>query len=193
VDVRLAARGADAERLVREAEGIVRGIIGDSIFAEGDVQLEAVIVRLLTERKKTLVLAESCTGGYIANRITNVSGASAVLLGGLVTYSNEAKQQFLGVRAETLEQQGAVSESVAREMAAGARRQTGADYALAVTGIAGPDGGTPGKPVGTVFIALAAGHHTFVLNPINRYERETFKYVTSQQALELLRRTLLAK
>ena len=136
-------------------------------------------------------MAESCTGGYIANRITNVPGASAVLLAGLVTYSNDAKQMFLGVRGETLASHGAVSEPVAREMAEGARQKTGAHFAIAVTGIAGPTGGTPDKPVGTVFIALATDRHTLVLNPLNRYDRETFKYVTSQQALELLRRTLL--
>ena len=172
---------------------MVRRLLGDHIFGEGDEQLEFVIVRLLTERKQTLALAESCTGGFIANRVTNVPGASSVLLAGIVTYSNEAKQKFLGVRTETLAEHGAVSEPVAREMAEGARRETGADYALSVTGIAGPGGGSPEKPVGTVFIALAAGRHTFVLNPLNRYDRETFKYVTSQQALELLRRTLLAK
>ena len=136
-------------------------------------------------------MAESCTGGYLANRITNVPGASAVLLAGLVTYSNHAKQKFLGVRAAALAEHGAVSEPVAREMAEGARRVTGADHALAVTGIAGPTGGTPNRPVGTVFIALASDRHTFVLNPMNRYDRETFKHVTSQQALELLRRTLI--
>jgi nicotinamide-nucleotide amidase len=193
VDVRLAARGPGAKKLVGEAESVVRDLIGDNIFGQGDDQLEAVIVRLLTERKKTLALAESCTGGYLANRVTNVPGASAVLLAGLVTYSNEAKQKFLGVRSETLAQHGAVSEPVVREMVEGVRRQTGADYGLAVTGIAGPGGGTPDKPVGIVFIALATERHTFVLNPVNRYDRETFKYVTSQQALELLRRTLLAK
>jgi nicotinamide-nucleotide amidase len=191
VDVRLAARGEGAGRRVEGAGQIVRGLIGDYIFGENDDELEAVIVRLLTERKQTLALAESCTGGYIANRITNVPGASAVLLAGLVTYSNEAKQRLLVVRAETLAQYGAVSEAVAREMAGGARREIGADYAIAVTGIAGPTGGTPDKPVGTVFIALATDRHTFVLKPVNRYDRETFKYVTSQQALELLRRTLI--
>ncbi|HKS38507.1 MAG TPA: competence/damage-inducible protein A [Verrucomicrobiae bacterium] len=193
VDVRLAAGGDDAGRRVEEALRIVRGLIGDYIFGENDDKLEAVIVRLLTERKQTLALAESCTGGYISNRITNVPGASAVLLAALVTYSNEAKQMLLGVRAETLAQHGAVSEAVAREMAERARREIGADYAIAVTGIAGPGGSTPGKPVGTVFVALATDRHTFVLNPVNRYDRETFKYVTSQQALELLRRTLLGR
>jgi len=191
VDVRLAARGSGAGKIVAEAQQIVRRLLGDHIFGAGDDQLEAVVVRLLTGRKQTLALAESCTGGYLANRITNVPGASAVLLAGLVPYSNEAKQTFLGVRADSLAAHGAVSEPVAREMAEGARRRTGADYALSVTGIAGPGGGTPDKPVGTVFIALAGERHTFVLNPINRYDRETFKYVTSQQALELLRRTLL--
>lgn len=191
VDLRMAARGSGAGDLVNEAERLVRGLLGRHIFGEDDDLLEAVIVRLLTERKQTLALAESCTGGYLANRITNVPGASAVFLAGLVTYSNEAKQKFLGVSAQTLSQHGAVSEAAAREMAEGARRQTGADFALSVTGIAGPAGGTPDKPVGSVFIALATGGRTFVLNPLNRYDRETFKYVTSQQALELLRRTLL--
>ena len=128
----------------------------------GDEELETVIVRLLTERKETLALAESCTGGCIANRVTNVPGASVVLLAGLVTYSNAAKQKFLGVRAETLARHGAVSEAVAREMAEGARQQTQADYALSVTGIAGPSGGTPEKPVGTVFIGLAGPSGTVI-------------------------------
>ncbi len=193
VDVRLAARGAGSEKTVAEAGRIIHRIVGRHIFGEGDDSLEAVIVRLMTERRQTLALAESCTGGYIANRITNVPGASAVLLAGLVAYSNEAKQKFLGVRSGTLAKHGAVSDPVVREMAEGARRQTDANYALAVTGIAGPGGGTPDKPVGTVFIALATRRRMIVLNPINHYDRETFKYVTSQQALELLRRTLLNK
>src|SRR5207248_3978525 len=108
------------------------------IYGAGDDRLETVLVRLLSGRNQTLALAESCTGGYIANRLTNVPGASAVLLAGLVTYSNEAKQKLLGVRAETLSADGDVSEPVAREMAEGARARTGADYALSVTGVAGP-------------------------------------------------------
>ena len=155
VDVRLSARGANGEKIVREAEAIVQQILGAQIYGFDDEEIEAVVVRLLTERKKTLALAESCTGGCLANRVTNVPGASAVFLGGFVTYSNQAKQKFLGVRAETLAAHGAVSEAVAREMAEGARQQTGADFAIAVTGIAGPGGGTKDKPVGTVFIGLA--------------------------------------
>jgi nicotinamide-nucleotide amidase len=192
VDVRLAARGADAETLVGKAEAIVRGMLGSYIYTAEDEELEGAIVRLLTERKETLAVAESCTGGCIANRLTNVPGASAVLLAGLVTYSNAAKEKFLGVRAETLAQHGAVSEPVAREMAEGARRQTQADYALSVTGIAGPGGGTPEKPVGTVFIGLAGPSGTVVERCLNAFDRETFKQVTTQQALDLLRRTVLA-
>jgi len=192
VDVRLAARGGDAERQVGEAEAIVRGLIGPYIYGVEDEDLETVIVRLLTERKATLALAESCTGGCIANRVTNVPGASAVLLAGLVTYSNAAKQKFLGVHAETLDRHGAVSKPVAREMAEGARNQIQADYALSVTGIAGPSGGTPEKPVGTVYIGLADPSGTIAERQFNPYDRETFKQVTTQQALELLRRTILS-
>ena len=192
VDVRFVARCADATALVREAEEIARRHLRTFIYGHDPDELHASVVRLLTEQKKTLALAESCTGGYIANRITNVSGASAVFLAGLVTYSNEAKQRFLGVRAETLDQFGAVSEPVAREMAEGARRETGADYALAVTGIAGPTGGTPEKPVGTVFIALASPAGVAVKHQLNQYDRETFKFLTSQQALDMLRKELAA-
>src|SRR5204863_6965098 len=115
---------------------------------------------------------------------------SAVLLAGIVSYSNEAKQKFLGVRSGTLAEHGAVSEPVAREMAEGVREGTNADYALSVTGIAGPSGGTPAKPVGTVFIALAGPFETVVQRRLNPYDRETFKAVTAQQALELLRRKM---
>jgi nicotinamide-nucleotide amidase len=152
-----------------------------------DKKLEVTIVRLLTEREQTLALAESCTGGFIANRITNVPGTSAVFLGGIVAYSNGAKQKFTGVRAETLKRHGAVSEAVAREMAEGARKKFGADFAIAVTGIAGPTGGTKDKPAGTVFIALAGEFETMVERKLNFFEREKFKEVTSRQALEMLR------
>jgi nicotinamide-nucleotide amidase len=187
VDVRLSAQGANAQPTVDAAGKIVREQLGEHIFGTGDDLLEGVVVRLLTERKQTLALAESCTGGCIAHRVTNVPGASAVFPGGFVTYSNETKQKFLGVRAETLAQHGAVSEAVAREMAEGARKQTSADFAIAVTGIAGPTGGTPDKPVGTVFIALASSRGTEVWKMLNPWERETFKEVTAQQALDRLR------
>ena len=187
VDVRLAARGGNGKKIVRAAEAVVQKILGAQIYGFDDEEMETVVVRLLTDQKKTLALAESCTGGCIAHRVTNVPGASAVFLGGLVTYSNEAKQKFLGVRAETLAAHGAVSEAVAREMAEGARQRTGADFAIAVTGIAGPGGGTKEKPVGTVFIGLAGEFGTAVERKFNPYERGTFKEVTAWQALEMLR------
>jgi len=188
VDVRLAARCAGAAELVDKAERIVREQLEAHLFAVEDEELEATIVHLLTQRKETLALAESCTGGCIAHRLTNVPGASVVFLAGFVTYSNDAKQKCLGVAAATLAEQGAVSEAVAREMAEGARKQTGADYALSVTGIAGPTGAAPGKPVGTVFIGLAGVFPTIVIRSFNPFDRETFKQVSAQQALDLLRR-----
>ncbi len=191
VDVRLAKCGCGAQEDVSEAERIVRSAMGDYIYGADDESLEQTLIRRLTERKQTLALAESCTGGYLAHRLTNVPGASNVLLAGLVPYSNEAKQTFLGVNPATLAAHGAVSEAVAREMAEGARARTQADYALAATGIAGPSGGSEAKPVGTVFIALASAGETLVVHRLNRYDRETFKFVTSQQALELLRRRAL--
>ena len=190
VDVRLAARGRGAEELVSRAEALVRGKLSAHIYGAGEEELEQVIIRLLTERKQTLALAESCTGGCIAHRLTSAPGASAVLLGGLVTYSNEVKRRFLGVEPEALARAGAVSETVARQMAEGARAAIGADYALSVTGIAGPGGGTPNKPVGTVFIGLAGPWATKVEAQFNPWDRETFKQVTAQQALDLLRRSL---
>ncbi|MBI3849501.1 MAG: competence/damage-inducible protein A [Verrucomicrobia bacterium] len=192
VDVRLVANGQRAAQTVADAEQIIRGIIGRNIFGVGEDELEQVIIQRLTEQKETLSLAESCTGGHLANRLTNVPGASEAFLAGLVTYSNEAKIRLLGVRPETLAQHGAVSEATAREMAEGARQRNQTDYAIAVTGIAGPGGGTDAKPVGTVFIALATPRTTTVAQLLNRYDRETFKQVTSQQALEMLRRTMMA-
>jgi nicotinamide-nucleotide amidase len=187
VDVRLSARGVNEGKIVRAAEAVVQRILGAQIYGFDDEEMESVVVRLLAGRKKTLALAESCTGGCIANRVTNVPGASAVFPGGFVTYSNDVKEKFLGVRAETLAAHGAVSEAVACEMAEGARQQTGADFALAVTGIAGPDGGTKEKPVGTVFIGLAGAFGTVVERKMNPFERGTFKEVTAWQALEMLR------
>ena len=149
--------------------------------------MEASIIRLLTERKQTLTVAESCTGGYLSHRLTNVPGASAVFPAGLVTYSKEAKQTFLHVKPETLARWGAVSEAVAREMAEGARQACHADYAIAVTGIAGPGGGSPEKPIGTVFIALASSRSTSAFEKLNVADRQTFKEITARQAFaELL-------
>jgi nicotinamide-nucleotide amidase len=191
VDVRLTAQGGTAAKTVGAAETIVRKILGANIFGADDEEMEQVIVRLLVARKRTLALAESCTGGLIAHRITNVPGASEVFLGGVVSYANNAKEKFLGVRPEDLRAHGAVSEAVARAMAIGAREKFGSDFALAVTGIAGPGGGSAEKPVGTVFIALASPAGIEVKRMLNPWDRETFKQVTAQQAFELLRFQLI--
>lgn len=191
VDVRLAAHGPKAADLVAQAEALVCPQLGLDLYGSEEEELEWTLVRLLTERHETLALAESCTGGSIANRITDVPGASAVLRTGIVAYSNEAKIKLLGVDASAIAQHGAVSEAVARQMAEGARRQTGADYALSVTGIAGPTGGTPEKPVGTVFIGLSGEFGAKVLRNYNPLDRETFKQITGQQAMDLLRRAIL--
>jgi nicotinamide-nucleotide amidase len=190
VEVRLGARGEQGASLVLQAEEIVRALLGGLIFGIDDATLEGTVVRVLTEQGRTVALAESCTGGLIAHRLTNVPGASAVMKGGIVAYSNEAKKELLGVSASALEEQGAVSEAVAREMAEGARRRCRTDYAIAVTGIAGPGGGSEAKPVGTVFMALARETGTEVKRQFNPFDRETFKQVTSQQALDLLRRAV---
>ena len=192
VDVRLTASGADAEQIVQQGESVVQRILGANIFGFDDEEIEAVVVKALRARKRMLALAESCTGGNIAHRLTNVPGASEIFLGGVVSYANEAKMALLGVRPESLAAHGAVSEVVAGEMALGARAKFGADFALAVTGIAGPGGGTPEKPVGTVFIALASAAGVEVKRFLNAWERETFKQVTATQALDWLRRTVSA-
>jgi nicotinamide-nucleotide amidase len=192
VDVRLTAGGPAADGLVRAGAAVVQRILGENIFGFDDDEIENVVVRLLTEQRKTLALAESCTGGCLAQRVTDVPGASAAFLGGVVSYANSAKEKFLGVRPETLAGHGAVSEAVAREMAAGARAEFGSDFALAVTGIAGPGGGSPEKPVGLVFIALASAAGVEVKRHLNVWERATFKQVTATQGLEMLRRRLIS-
>jgi nicotinamide-nucleotide amidase len=176
-----------------QAEAIITAGLGVSIFSSDGGSLEEIVVKLLTERKQTLAVAESCTGGFLAHRITNVPGASVVFLAGYVTYANEAKKGMLGVDPRLISVHGAVSENVARAMAEGARQQTNATFALATTGIAGPGGGTEEKPVGTVFVALAtAGVATQVRSFRFPDDRPTFKELTTQAALEMLRRSLLA-
>lgn len=192
VDVRLTATGDTAEELIEEACSKVVRLLTKHIYSDAGSSLNEVIIHELQRQKKTVVTAESCTGGFVSNLLTNVAGASEVFLGGMITYSNELKQTLLGVSAETLANHGAVSEETAREMAAGARERYSADYAISITGIAGPTGGTEEKPVGTVFIGLAHPGGVDVARQINVFERETFKYVTGRQALDMLRRQLLA-
>ena len=162
------------------------------IYTEGHETMEQVVVRLARTAGKTVATAESCTGGLVASRITNVSGSSEMFRYGWVTYANEAKMTELGVPAALLEKHGAVSAEVAQAMAEGALRGSGADLAVAVTGIAGPTGGTPEKPVGLVYFGLAVkSGKTQVLQKNLSPQRETFKYMASQIALDLLRRALV--
>jgi len=177
---------------IQAADAIIRGELGLSIFSDNDETLEEVVVGLLKQRKQTLATAESCTGGLIANKITNVSGASKVFLAGYVTYANSAKIDVLRVGPELLDKHGAVSETVARAMAEGARARAASKYGLATTGIAGPTGGSDEKPVGTVCIALASGDsETLARKFVFPTDRETFKQLAAQTALDLLRRRLL--
>ena len=174
-----------------QAEGIITEGLGAAVFSSDGRKLEEVVVKLLTARKQMLAIAESCTGGFLAHRITNVPGASAVFLAGYVTYSNEAKAAMLGIDPGLIAENGAVSAAVAQAMAEGAREKTKADFALATTGIAGPGGGTQEKPAGTVFIALAGKDgRTKIEKRFFPDDRPTFKELTAQTALELLRRSL---
>jgi len=151
-----------------------------------EVTLEENVGRLLTEQKLTLGVAESCTGGLITHRLTNVPGSSNYLLGGVVAYSYDVKERVLGVRHDTLYEYGAVSRETALEMARGVRRLLGSDVALAVTGIAGPGGGTPEKPVGLVYIALSARDFERCERYVWSGDRLQNKQQSSQVALEML-------
>ncbi len=194
VDLRLLVRGGDADEVHRSAdaaEAMARRVLGNSIFGTGDATLEKTVVDLLRARHQTVAVAESCTGGYLAHRITLVSGSSEVFREGWVTYSNDAKTALLGVPGHLVVEYGAVSEPVARAMAEAALHKAGADRALAITGIAGPNGGTPEKPVGTVWIALASKQGTLANHHLFPSDRETFKFVAAQAALNMLRLELL--
>ena len=168
----------------------LRDRLGDFIYSTAGEDLETVVGRLLKARGATLACAESCTGGLLSGRVTSVPGSSAYFKEGFVTYANEAKIRSLGVPADVIATHGAVSAEAAAAMARGARRASGTDFALAVTGIAGPDGGTPEKPVGLVFAALAweGGVETHRNVYIGR--RDQIRFQAAQRALDLLRRRL---
>jgi len=155
--------------------------------------MEEVVGGLLRSRSKTLACAESCTGGLLGHRMTNVPGSSDYFLGSVVSYSNKAKTVFLGVPSALIKKHGAVSSQAARAMAQGVRKKSGADYGLGITGIAGPAGGTLRKPVGLVYIALARGKSAKIVRNIFFGTRDQVKFQSTQKALDLLRRALLKK
>jgi competence/damage-inducible protein CinA-like protein len=180
-----------AEQRLEELCDRIRGRIASYCFAEGDATMEDVVANLFSARGLKLAVAESCTGGLVGHRLTNVPGSSRFFVGDLVTYSNEMKRDILSVREETLKEHGAVSEQCVLEMAAGARQRARADVGIATSGVAGPDGGTPERPVGTVCIALVAEG----VNVSRRYQlrgpRDWVKLLASQVALDWLRRHAL--
>jgi len=187
VDLRLIAfRG-----VLDEVELLVFSAVGDHLVSKRGEVIEEVVVRRLRELQKTLAVAESCTGGLLSHRITNIPGASEIFAEGFVTYANEAKVRAIGVPAELIAAHGAVSEPVARAMAAGAMEKAGADFGIGITGVAGPAGGSAEKPVGTVFIALAQREGGILCQRESfPTDRETFKQLATQTALDLLRRAI---
>jgi nicotinamide-nucleotide amidase len=196
VRLRITTRAATSEEAEEKIDPVAREILarlGEYHFGEDDETLESAVGRLLKERGATLALAESCTGGLLAKRLTDMSGSSAYFLEGLVTYSNESKERLLGVPKVLLEEHGAVSEPVARKMAEGARRVAGSDFGLSVTGVAGPDGGTEEKPVGLVFLGLAdADGTTSERLDLSAWakSREAIRERSANRAFDLLRRRI---
>jgi nicotinamide-nucleotide amidase len=198
IKIVLNASGPEAERRDRLAamKGRVLALVGDAVFTDDAAKsLERVIGDLLAAAGQTVAVAESCTGGLVAERLTRVPGSSAWFPGGVVAYANERKIAWLGVAEADLAAHGAVSEIVARAMAAGIRRAGGTDYGIGVTGIAGPDGGSEAKPVGTVHVAIAGPGDDDSQHRVARFlgDRERVRQFASQMALEMLRRTLVRR
>jgi competence/damage-inducible protein CinA-like protein len=189
--LKLRANGEDADHLLDRAEVAVRRACDEFLLATGEETLAGNLARLLTNAGLTLALAESCTGGLIAKLLTDIPGSSAFFQRGAVTYANRAKQEWLDVPEAILAGPGAVSADCALAMARGMRRAAGSDLALAVTGIAGPEGGTPEKPVGTVFIALASAEETTVQGYRFPGDRQAVRTLTAFTALAWLRRHLV--
>jgi nicotinamide-nucleotide amidase len=190
LELKVSSFAAAHEAARRAMEQRVRECFGEHIVGTGETTLARRVVELLGERGARVATAESCTGGLVATLLTEVPGASAVFEAGWVTYANRIKQHALGVQEATLATHGAVSEACALEMAAGALREGGAEYALAVSGIAGPDGGTPEKPVGTVWIAWGTAGTLRARELYFPVARKLFQTMVAATALDLLRREL---
>jgi competence/damage-inducible protein CinA-like protein len=187
-----AAELDDPEAELDHAEALVRSLLGSAVFAVGDETIEQVVGKLLTERGSVLALAESCTGGLIAKLLTDVPGSSAFLDSGYVAYANRAKTELLGVPAELIEQHGAVSAEVATALAEGAQSRRDVDVAVGVTGIAGPDGGSAEKPVGTVFVGLALRGGESTVRRFRLWgDRNQVRQAASSAALNMIRQALL--
>jgi nicotinamide-nucleotide amidase len=195
VDLRATVRDVEPDRAdaqLEETAARLRSAVGHAIYGEGETDLAAVVLDLCRTRRLTIGVAESCTGGMLGERLTAIPGSSDVVRGGVIAYANEVKQTLLGVSGELLERHGAVSEAVVRAMASGARRVLGVDAALAITGIAGPGGGSTEKPVGTVWIALDLGGDVTAVLLRLWGDRTEIRQRSAQGALNLLRRALIA-
>lgn len=185
--------GEAARRLIDSLFEQLYKIIPDNIVGFEDASVQQLVHQMLTQRGKTLAVAESCTGGTIASRFTAMAGSSAYFLAGVVAYANEAKRDVLGVSYDDIMRYGAVSEQVARQMAEGVRRVTGADYAIATTGIAGPSGGSAEKPVGTVWMAVATPRRTIAMMRNSGTDRGQIVNRASAYAIEMLYKELKAE
>ena len=192
--VRITAMGKNKEEafaMTEPAVREVRQVLGDVVYGVDVDSLEQVVVQEMTAQGLTLATAESCTGGLMGKRITDVPGASACYLGGVVSYQNEVKENLLGVRHETLISKGAVSEDTACQMAEGVRKALGADIGISTTGVAGPGGGTPEKPVGLIYVGISTGDRTWAVRILRpRQSRESLRRLASSTAFDLVRRHL---
>ncbi len=194
VDLRVTARGlaaADAAARLDAAVAQIQAAVGIHAYATDGASMASVVLDLCAASGDTIAVAESCTGGLLAARLTEIPGSSRVVLGGVIAYANSVKEQELGVAAEDIEEYGAVSETVAVQMARGVRGMTGASIGVGITGIAGPDGGTEDKPVGTVWIALDVRGETTALRAVYIGDRAEIRHRATQVAMDLIRRALL--
>lgn len=194
VDLRLTSRGLPApetEKRLTTAAAQIRERVGRFVYGEGDDDLAALMLAECAARDATIAVAESCTGGLLGGRLTAVPGSSRVVLGGVIAYANDVKTRELGVLAEDIATQGAVSEPVARAMAAGVRLKFGSTIGLGITGIAGPDGGTPEKPVGTVWVAVDVAGDVHAVRAVIPGDRNEIRQRAAQLALDRLRRAFL--
>ena len=193
VDLRLTVNAptvAEADARLAQASGAIRDVVGGSIYGENDDDLARVVIEACRQRNVRVAVAESCTGGLLGARLTSIPGSSDVFAGGVIAYANDVKVRDLGVSQQDLDAHGAVSEAVVRQMALGAQQRFGVDLALAITGIAGPDGGTPEKPVGLVWICAAIGARVEPRKIQSWGDRQEVRYRAAQAAMELARRLL---
>lgn len=196
VDLRITVRdvpSAQADDTLDAGASIIRERLGRAIYAEGSTDLASVVLDRCREQRLTIAVAESCTGGLLGARLTSVPGSSDVVLGGVIAYANDVKRDLLGVDESLIVRHGAVSEEVVRQMAEGARSRTGASVGIGITGVAGPAGGTPEKPVGTVWLGVALPDATRTLQVRLIGDRDEIRRRATQAALELVRRGLAAQ